>query len=400
MVIVLMRCLADPPRLKADHVTFLKKVEAELCGQLVEVPAHIVGNFHISDKERLMEAVYFLLNLRLATKVGMSSKSMNLVISELGHKWLNSSTEKKLATICAGLRDARTKSRIAYINTFKFSPRPIPLVVNRGDFEPSDHLVGAFSSLKPEEYITFDSFIDLQVKSNNPLARIAEKSGLASITIGHDHFVRTDAELAVIWADYLKAFLFSRLFALGGATFGTDDNGQLAFSINEAGCYLLGCTETFSYDSAGSDKILIVQPDFDIIFLAPSPAVESKIIPFAERVGSGIGVLFKITRKSIMHGASVEMSVDDILSTLTQHSMQPLSGNVESEIRGWFNQCSYIEGREAYIVKCPDYSAMMRVLELAGNMVTPLSETVLELNDSHKKVTFHKLMKDNGVFLR
>ena len=400
MVIVLMRCLAEPPRLKTDHVSFLKKVEEQLSNQLVEIPPHLSGHFQTSNTERLAEAVRFLFNLHLTTKAGLSSKSMNLVITEFGHKWLNSSTEKKLETIYSGLCEAKRTRRIAYINTFKFSPCPIPLMVRREDFEPTSDLIKAFGSLVVDEYILFDQFIDHQVKVCNPLRAIAADSGFASITIGHDHFVKSTGEVDLIWADYLKNFLFTRLFALGAVTFASGDNGQLALALNTAGSYLLGLSETFSYADSNSDKILIVQPDFDIVFLAPSPVVESKLTPFAQRLSSGIGVLFKITRASIMAAASVEMTADDVLFTLAEHCLQPVSSNVEIEIRGWFDQCSYFEGHETYIIKCPDHTTMMRVLEIAGSLVTPISDTVLELNDLKRKLTCLKLLKDNGVFLK
>jgi len=399
MVVVLMRCMSDPPRLKADHVSFLKKDEDKLAAKLISIPDHISAIFPLSGKDRLAEAVRFLFNLRLATKAGMSSKNMNLVISELGHKWLNSPTDKKLELIIVGLCEARAKGDLAYINTFKFASAPIPLMVKRSVYNPDQDLVDAYSSLEPAAFYTLDEFLTHQVKQNNPLVNVMKESGRASITIGHDHFIRSDAELEVIWADYLKAFAVNRLFALGCISFGYTGGGAIAVSLSSAGQFMIGQCSEFSYAAGGSDKVAIVQPDFDIIFLAPSPAIESKFTPFAERIASGIGVLFKLTRKSVMHAASVEMGPDGVISILNEHSMQPIPENVEKEIRGWFGQCKYVEARETYLVKCPDNATLMRVLEVAGTEVSVVSDVVLELRDVKRKLPFLKLLRENGIFL-
>ena len=400
MIVVLMRCLSEPPRLKADHVTFLKKVEQQLCSQLVELPPQVMGNFSIYGNERITEAVKFLFNLKLTTKAGMSSKSMNLVISELGHKWLNSSTEKKLETIYIGLHNAQQKSRIVYINTFKFAPSPIPIMLKRSEYDPTTDLMNAMTGFDDKCFVNFDEFIKEQVTTNNPLVKYATEHNIASITIGQDHFIRDKAELHLIWADYIKTFLYTRLFSLGGLTFGFDENGHLMLSLNKSGLFLVGVSDKFSYNDTSSEKIIIVQPDFDVIFLAPSPTVESRISQFADKIGSGIGVLFKITKSSIMRAATIEMTYSDVMSILSEYSIQTVSENVEIEIKNWFSQCRYFVGRETYLIKCPDKPTMMRILEVAGTQVTPLSDVILELKDPTQKIPFLKLMKNNGIFLK
>jgi len=399
MALVLRRAMSEPPRLKSDHVTFLKKVEDELSDMLVELPPHLLELFPQSGKERLTEAVHFLINARLATKAGMSSKSMSLVISELGHKWLNSTIEQKLEVVFAALKASRARVGVSYIKSFEFAPCPVPLMVNRRDVDLSDDLINVYSHLKPEVVVGYNSFIDEQVADGNPLALIAERSGLNSISIGANHYLRRPEELAVIWRDYLRSFMFQRLFALGCISFGTDSGGQLAFMFHSAGSYLLGGAESLEFEEQGADKVLIVQPDFDVVFLRPSPAVESRLTPFAERIGSGLGVLFKITRQSIMHAASLEMEADEVLEILQLYSLQPVSANVESEIRCWFGQCCYIKGSEAYVVTCPDHSTLMRIVEVAGGQVTVVSDTVLVLPDVRQKVPFLKMLKGNGIFL-
>ncbi len=399
MVVVLMRCMSSPPKLKSDHVSFLKKVEQELSSNLVSIPEHIGSKCEMTAGDRITEAVRFLINLKLAVKSGMSSKSMSLVISELGHKWLNSSTAKKLELIHVGLRGAKEKASFAFINAFKFALSPIPLIIENSDFIPDQFLVDAFSAIEAEDGYDFDDFINFHAKQNNPLLKIAEEKSRRCITIGFDHRIRSDQELEFIWAEYLKSFMITRLFALGALSFGSTDNGQLAFSLNQPALFLFEQTDEFKYSDANNDKVVIVQPDFEVIFLAPSPAIESKFNPFAQRIGSGLGVLFKITKQSILHAASIEMTAEDVLEVINSSSLQPAPDNVRTEITNWFGQCRYFEARETYLVKCPDLSTARRILEVAGREVTPISDTVFELKDIRRKITFLKLLKENGIFL-
>ena len=400
MAVILMHCLSSPPKLKSGHCQFLKKDEQKLSGELVDISLYLTNHFAVTSEERIADGVNFLLNLGLATKSGMTSKSMSLVITELGHKWLNSTTDKQLETIYTGVIKAKSISRISYINNFKYATTPIPLMVCREEYCPVSDIINSFTMLSNTTGLNFDFFIREQVKSNNPLIKLAEKHGLSAITIGNTQFVRSKSELEFIWADYLKAFSFNRLFALGGLSLSFDDKGLLFVAINDAGRFLIGMCDTFTYSSSFENKVFIVQPDFDIIFIAPSPAVESKLSPFCDRVGSGIGVVFRISKRSIMNGASIGLTEEDVINTLEENSLQALSDNVRQEIVSWFGQCCIFEGAEVYIMKCPDNTTMLRILEIGGSEVTSISDTFIQLNNISRKVPFLKKLSANGIFLK
>ena len=81
---------------------------------------------------------------------------------------------------------------------------------------------------------------------------------------------------------------------------------RISFRLTDVGRYILGLAGDFSYrpeKSAGGE--IVVQPNFEIVFLSPSPLAEAMLARFAERLPSaargrrGIGALFKITRAAI-----------------------------------------------------------------------------------------------------
>ncbi len=120
---------------------------------------------------------------------------------------------------------------------------------------------------------------------------------------------------------------------------GLTTDGRPGFRMTEAGLGLLGVgvPPRSSADHGGSpaDTPLIVQPNFEIVFLAPSPAAEAELGRFCERIGREIGVLFRISRQSLQRAGTAGMGAEEVIALLTRRSRNPLPANVQHEIRGW-----------------------------------------------------------------
>ena len=93
-----------------------------------------------------------------------------------------------------------------------------------------------------------------------------------------------DEELEALWARNLRRFLAERLIPLGGVRVGRSTDGTLAIALTDAGRYLLALSEDFEYGEVEKAEI-VVQPNFDIVFVTPSPAAEAALSRFAQRVG-------------------------------------------------------------------------------------------------------------------
>ena len=156
---------------------------------------------------------------------------------------------------------------------------------------------------------------------------------------------------------------------MGGVTFGHDRDakGPVYFQVNAIGRYLLGLTEEFVYDQAQAvpEKPLLVQPNFEVVFVTASPAAHVLCGQFCERSGKGsVGNLLKITKKSILRAASAGWTVERVVETLANASSKPLPANVLHEIRGWFGGVRRVQAHHCVLVTCPDAATADRVLSL------------------------------------
>jgi hypothetical protein len=91
-------------------------------------------------------------------------------------------------------------------------------------------------------------------------------------------------------------------------------------------------------DPAPGAAELIVQPNFEVVFLTRSPGAEAELGRFCERIGREVGVLFRITRASLGRARAAGLDAEMVRETLRRGSRSPLPSNVEHEIAGWMSQ--------------------------------------------------------------
>lgn len=145
---------------------------------------------------------------------------------------------------------------------------------------------------------------------------------------------------------YLGA-LASSLFELGMVTLGykqqlTIDGDDFAipdtFMLTELGAAVLNEAPSPELAILDEQKSLVVQPNFELLLLAPAMPTLYSVLPFAqvnqiERVSR-----LTLTRNSLLRGMYSGLSVEVILSTLSEHSQKELPQNVEYTIRDWTRQ--------------------------------------------------------------
>ena len=175
----------------------------------------------------------------------------------------------------------------------------------------------------------------------------------------------------------------------------------MTVEITSIGRYLLRCAPEFVLDApAPSSTPVRVQPDFEVVFVSASPALEAAISRFAERRGTGVGVLFRITRASIVSAAQAGLGADEVLATLARSSSTPVPANVEHEIRAWFGRCRRLALEPVHLLRCPDAATAARVLAAVGaNKLELVSETLLALGDPKQKAAVMRLCRKAGLFL-
>lgn len=142
-----------------------------------------------------------------------------------------------------------------------------------------------------------------------------------------------------LWKSFLGIFLGRCLLSLGGVEAGIASDGRPGFRMMDAGRRLLGIPRDGL--SPGEEpgrqagEPLVVQPNYEIVFLSPSPGVEAELGRFCERIGRDVGVLFRISRQSLQRAGAAGIDGERVISLLTQSSRSPLPSNVVHEIREW-----------------------------------------------------------------
>jgi hypothetical protein len=205
-------------------------------------------------------------------------------------------------------------------------------------------------------------------------------------------------ELEEAWTGLLTDFLRMRLLPLGGVKVGLHGDEATCFALTEAGRYLVGAHPDFDFEQ--SSARVVVQPNFDVVFLDAAPRAECEIAPFAERKGRHRGTLFRITKRSILAAAAAGLTADQVFETLHQCCSGELPPNVRREISGWFAQCRQASLRPAVLIRCPDADTATRVLEAAGNKAIRITDTTLELLDRKAQSPLLRKLREIGIFVR
>ncbi len=215
-----------------------------------------------------------------------------------------------------------------------------------------------------------------------------------------DEGAGVDEELEALWANLLRDVCFGRLIPLGCAAIGMLGE-QTGFRMTTAGRYLLGLVDEFddrARDDGGAGAV-IVQPNFEVVFMSPVPRAEAAIASFAERAGNRVGVLFRLTRSSVFAAAAAGVTAEHAVAVLTEFASRPVPDNVIREINGWFGACRRIDLAPALLLRCPDAGTAARILAAGGKAVRPVSDTVLELVNANARNSVIRTLRGLGIFV-
>ncbi|HEX8242345.1 MAG TPA: helicase-associated domain-containing protein, partial [Longimicrobium sp.] len=256
----------------------------------------------------------------------------------------------------------------------------------------------AFLSAPAGALLPFAEFAHYHAQENNPfLGPDGPRIRARSYWSNEPATVEAWEEL---WADLLLTFLARRLVPLGCAMLGRTQGGVIAFGLTDAGRYLLGGSDDFELAPEPGGGEVVVQPDFGIVFLAPAPRAEAELARIAERTGSGVGSLFRLTRASVLRAAEQGMSAAQLLGTLESVSRSGVPDNVARQVRDWMKAVRTIRIAPAVLVDCPDAETAGRVKSLAGAHATPVSPTLLRLDaDAKTRTALVKRLREKGIFV-
>jgi hypothetical protein len=315
------------PLRRGDDKPFSRFSE-EISAMLLTLPDWLEGFTGLAAQARIGLA---LQALRLTGLVAMGATGALAPLPK-GREWLGMPLSARTATVREALKPSADGA-----------PLLIRLMEEEwmsGDGAGPDvfsWLVQAFSCVPVSTFIRVGDFTGYQAAIGSPLAWPpgSDGQGALSGTAG----LATEEALEELWKSFLGVFLGRCLLSLGGAEAGVTSDGRPGFRLTDAGRSLLGLPregrQVAEEPAANTEAQLVVQPNFEIVFLSPSPPAEAELGRCCERVGREVGVLFRITRASLRRARDAGLTAGHVLSVLSAGSRNPLPSNVEHEIAEW-----------------------------------------------------------------
>lgn len=389
MTTLLVECAAQTPRL-TSYDELYAAAERKITSQLAPLPEWLEGHFALEPPQRLRWAMHALRDLAFVEPVGTPGRDYRLQASPKGERWLALAGKKRLRSILDSLKKSRTEAAHSSWprRSLPFLPDDRWRLRSELRFETLPDIVAAYSQLPRGDLVSFEGFLLHQVRTKNPVVTWNEtRLAWHSVTV-------EDCEL--LWRQALTAFFVDRLLAFGGIEIG-QARGELCFGLTDVGRYLLDLDRDFSYSQAEGE--VLVQPNFEVVFLAPSPRAEATFGRFCERKSNGVGTLFNITRRSVLNAAAGGLSSKQILQSMAECSAKPLPENVRHQIEGWLGQTRRLKLRSTLILTCPDQETAARVVSLSKKNLRLLTNTIVEIGEDRLPPSLTKKLKDAGLFI-
>jgi hypothetical protein len=402
MVVVLSACVVEPIRLRTNDRQIFEASRQALAADLGTLPGWFDDSLQFSPEYRISLAINCLADFDFLKQSGRPGTNYSLKATEAGFRWLSLAPKEKLRAVLDGILGATEDDSQLYAR------ESMPLVPDLHTFgtrvDPEQcraAVIDSWTQVPTGAFIRLGDFLSFHARVNNPLAVQARKDRNFTLSLeGRYLSAPNDEELEAAWQRLLYGFLKFRLLPLGGVRAGVESGGSaISVSLSGIGAYLLGAAKDFELASDAGARIL-VQPNFDIVFLAPSARLESEFSRFAERTGRHVGTLFRITKASVMLAAAAGYSAERVLDLLRECAQAALPANVEKEIGGWFGRYRQVDIRPAVLIYCPDEETSIRVLTALGKSASRVSPTLLEFHRAKIPPAVAKKLRDAGVFIR
>lgn len=407
MIGVLLDAASGEARVKANSAELYQKTSERMCSALSPLPPPVDALERVEDNPRIDRALWSLQALELVIVERMANNRRLLVPTDAGRAWLGSTRVERLRMVVDPLRGPvdideefvpemgwhshESARRIAPL----VSQHDMPLYAVEGT-ELVAEIRAALATLPTEGAVAFKDWIHHQAYAANPLTGTGpgghqfKSSGYAWAQTSVEQ--REDA-----WTDILFSAVAHGLMPIGGVALGGEKDAPL-IALTPVGRYVIREADELELppEAARSGRIL-VQPNFDVVFLGPDPEHEALLAPFAERVGHGVGTLFHLTREAAMRAASAGLAHEEALERLRSANRDRLPDNVERSLRDWFARVRLVEAEHALVLRCPDEETAARIVAVGGAKVVRLGPLVVEFEDTDQLRRLRKKLEKEGI---
>ena len=426
MATLLVESTAEPPRLKADQFVLFARARDAIGAALTPVPDWIKSTEGpLARDVRVDMAAISARRLELAAPTGERGKDLRLVVTERGRRWLALGARARLKQVLDGLREAAGADdpHGSFLpaefagedddgddDEFDYDEDYDRVPVYRGlNYLPYDPgleypwihqtdcrkaVTDAFRTIAGAGAVSLADFVGSRCRERNPLSAIAFMPYV------------DDEEIDQRWRTALLSFFNRRLVALGAVALGQLADGHLGFRLTPTGRYLLGETDQLEFEAPEEITDVLVQPNFEIVFLAPSLDAQLRARAYAEPTAAlegpdSVGTLFVLRRESVQRAVIAGQDAERIIASLGTLSKRPLPHNVERQVTSWAAEVRWIDVRPAVMVHCGDAETAARVLAVVGQGGRQLSATAVELLSGNKLTpAMRKKLVAAGIFVR
>lgn len=397
MTAVLALAAGEPIRLRGSDQAIFAAARKAIEERLITVPGWTEIDEVQADR-RVEHAAEVLRLAGYALTAGRSGQDLSLGSTRAGMEWLSASARDRLAALLDRIRSSKARRPGNWYEDEGLEFFPVRLSADLPKtMDLRKWLTDAFLGLPGEPVRVLDFLAYASERENPFLEAVREGTPLRIPWHGHRP-TRHDWER--LWGEILLQFLNARLAPLAGARLGRTADGGLTFVLTDAGRYLLGAAKTFEYGTDVQAEV-IVQPNFEVVFLAADPRLEARFARLAQRVGTGPGVMFRLTRASVLAAAESGISAAQLLDTLRAASSRALPANVERQVSDWLGAVRRVQLRPTLLLECPDPETAARAMSAAGKQVRAITDRVLELPGATAKDrnALVKKLRAQGVFV-
>jgi hypothetical protein len=350
---------------------------------------------------RVTAAAVALLGFGLAATRKDRGGKHHLAATRAGVHWLELGEGERLRGTLDAFRASDQRNPPGWYGTQKgtdFFPARLKFDVPKGTgLDLRAATSAAFLSIPAGQMVPLQEFLSFQGAAANPFLAPGMRKTLDRGYSSGRPVNREEWEL--LWMNLLRVYLAMRLFPFGGARLARTAEGVTCVGLTPAGRYLLGAAETFEYAPPAEGEVL-VQPDFEIVFLAPAPRLEPEMARFADRIGAGVGALFRITRASAIRAAEQGLAADEVVASLERLARSGVPANVARQLRDWMGSTRRVSLRPAVLIECPDADTAARVRSAGGKQVEALTPTVLRVTAQGKdRTALVKRLREKGIFV-
>jgi hypothetical protein len=399
---------------------FFKSVETRLQEEFVPLPGWLAGRADF--RTRLHSAAESLDQLRLITDTHRKETKRRLKATAEGRKWLAQAPADRLRQVLfecqriwknvewAGPQDSRD-SYYDYAEDYE-----LEMDEDFGDEDEQDVTpVGSNRSVKEldllgwqksvwrqapiEGCVALDAFLDYHARVS--WLRPADKPGVSTdrkVALGGGSG-EGDIAAEELCRARLENFFWQVMIPFGCVQATQRGDSKLWFRLSSAGQYLVGLKKTVQYGPEATAGAVVVQPNFEIVFLGPDLGAEVAMAAFAERCGRNVGTLFRLTQPKMILAASRGATAESVLTTLKKHSSTPIPENVVAEVKAWFGACRSLALRQSILIQAEDAETALRVKQLLGSECRALSATLLEWPESSLTPKLVSTLREQGLFV-